>query len=139
MGPWKPCLTRRGRRPMWSRCVCVTTMPAMAAGSNGGSAQLRSRRAFSPWYMPESTSARRPAASTRYCDPVTVFAAPRKLILAIDHQGYQPGAGAGSSALQHLAQHRLQDAAVRVVADLDRGVEPGDHREAAPAAVRSDQ
>ena len=43
------------------------------------SSQLRSRRSLAPWNIPASTRTRRPLCSTRYFEPVTVRAAPRKV------------------------------------------------------------
>ncbi len=45
------------------------------------------------------------------------------------------GGAAAASALEHLAQHGVQDAAVAPVVDLDQRVEPGRDREAAARAV----
>ena len=49
-----------------------------SAGSTGSGSQLRRRSSWRPWKSPQSTSTRWPPASTRYFDPVTVRAAPRK-------------------------------------------------------------
>ncbi len=66
MVPLKPCLTRRGTRPMWSRWVWVRTRWGTEAGSYPGSAQLRSRRGLSPWNIPQSIMRRAVPVSTRY-------------------------------------------------------------------------
>jgi hypothetical protein len=68
---------------MWSRWVWVSTIASTFATGNSGWLQLRWRSALSPWNIPESTSTSRPPASSRYCDPVTVRAAPRKVSLAM--------------------------------------------------------
>src|SRR6266403_785970 len=45
--------------------------------------KLRSVSSGVPWKMPQSIRRRLPAASTRYLEPVTVPAAPRKVSLGI--------------------------------------------------------
>src|SRR5262245_59427408 len=116
---------------MWSRWVWVSTIASTFATGNSGWFQLRWRSALSPWNIPESTSTRRPPASSRYWEPVTVRAAPRKVSLAM-----ALGLALLGHALRHqLAQHGLQDAAVAVVIDLDRRVEPRGHHQRSARAV----
>src|SRR5215472_1922975 len=60
----------------------------MVLGSTGSGLKLRSFSSFVPWKSPQSTSSfllvpEGPAASTRYFDPVTHPAAPRKVSFAI--------------------------------------------------------
>src|SRR5258708_36731631 len=80
----------------------------------------------SPWNIPQSIMRRAVPVSTRYCDPVTVLAAPRKV---------SRGMGGGGSLAEHLSQDGLEDPAVAVVVDLDGGVQAGRDREGAPGAV----
>ena len=48
------------------------------AGATGGRAQLRRRSAFNPWNRPQSTRIRVLVPRSRYLEPVTVPAPPRK-------------------------------------------------------------
>src|SRR5687768_9323789 len=104
---------------MW---VCVSTRYGTDAGSNGGAFQFSWRRSRGPWNMPLSTSSRSSPVSTRYCEPVTVRAAPRKVSRATN-------ALLSGVLLDELAQHRRQDAAVAVVVDLHGRVEARDRGE----------
>ena len=79
MRPEKPLRTSSGTYPAWSRCAWVSTTAATEAGGTGSGAQLRSRHAFSPWNSPQSTSTRACPEASRYFEPVTVPAAPRKV------------------------------------------------------------
>ncbi|PTN43686.1 hypothetical protein DAI43_33230, partial [Achromobacter xylosoxidans] len=49
-----------------------------SAGGTWNGAQLRSRKVFTPWNRPQSSRIRRPSISSRWREPVTVPAAPRK-------------------------------------------------------------
>src|SRR5258708_38096564 len=80
----------------------------------------------SPWNIPQSIMRRSVPVSTRYCDPVTVLAAPRKV---------SRGMGGGGSLAEHLSQDGLEDPAVAVGVDLDGGVQAGQDGEGAPGAV----
>src|SRR5262252_6648429 len=61
----------------------------MVFGSTGRGFQLRSFSSFVPWNSPQSTSSFLPAASTRYLEPVTHPAAPRKVSFAIGEIFYR--------------------------------------------------
>src|SRR5262245_31296308 len=117
---------------MWSRWVWVSTIASTAATGNSGAVQLRRRSALSPWNRPESTSTRRPPASTRYCEPVTVRAAPRKV-----SRGMARRPRLAPRLADQLAQHGLEDAAVPEVVDLDDRVEPRGEGERRARAVRA--
>src|SRR5574338_1590284 len=69
---------------MWA---CVRTTASRRAGSTGGADQFRSRSAFTPWKRPQSTRIRAASVSTRYFEPVTVLAAPRKEMRVIGASG----------------------------------------------------
>ena len=96
-------------------------------GRTAGSAQLRRRSAFSPWNIPQSTSSRVPPASTQ----VLRAGHGARGAEEAEPRHVRPRGDAG----EHLAQHRLQDAAVAVVVDLHRRVEPRRGRERAARAV----
>src|SRR5579862_6265487 len=64
-------------------CACVSSTQSMVAGSTVSLSQFRCRRSLDPSKSPQSTSSRLPSASNRYFDPVTVPAAPRKVIFGI--------------------------------------------------------
>ena len=83
IGPLKPSRTNRGRYPVWSIWAWVSNTQSMELGGTGKGFQLRRRNSFSPWNNPQSTSRRLPAASIKYLEPVTVPAAPRKVIWGI--------------------------------------------------------
>src|SRR5580704_10557386 len=94
-------------------CACVSTTQSIDAGSTGGLFQLRCSSSFDPWNSPQSTSNRLPSASTRYFDPVTVPAAPRKVILAMgpvfyanasktSSQDFSPSSRFRQSSVPHL-------------------------------------
>src|SRR3984893_10789446 len=59
----------------------------MVAGFWDKGDQFRAVSSFPPWKMPQSTSKRLPAASTRYFEPVTVPAAPRNVRRGIGRWG----------------------------------------------------
>ena len=79
--------SRRARVAAGSRCgpdahASARTSQSVS-GFSGSGLQLRRRSSFKPWNRPQSTSRRLPSASTRYFEPVTVPAAPRKVSLGI--------------------------------------------------------
>ena len=88
----RPCSTRdRGSRPGRGAAGSPSDRRARgsgrrrrACGDRGAArAQLRRRRALSPWKSPQSSSSRRPRCSRRCLEPVTVPpAAPRKVRVA---------------------------------------------------------
>src|SRR5215475_1339777 len=55
----------------------------MVFGAIGNGLKFRSLSSGEPWNIPQSTSSRLPAASTRYFEPVTVPAAPKNVNFAI--------------------------------------------------------
>src|SRR5579863_1135276 len=55
----------------------------MVAGSTASRSQLRCFSSLEPSKSPQSTNNRLPSASIRYFEPVTVPAAPRKVILGM--------------------------------------------------------
>ena len=61
------------------------------SGGTGNSSQLRRRHCFSPWNMPASTRILRPLTVSRYFDPVTVPAAPKKVSVVVIHPLLQVG------------------------------------------------
>src|SRR4030095_7825885 len=65
-------------------CAWVSNTASTDAGGNGASAQLRSRSSRGPWKRPQSINTRRWWFSIRYFEPVTVPAAPQKVMLAKD-------------------------------------------------------
>lgn len=73
-GPLNPFSTSAGIIPVWSRCPWVMTAASIVSGLSGS--------AFceaSPCTAPQSTRIRDDLCSTRVQDPVTDFAAPRKV------------------------------------------------------------
>src|SRR5437868_15389128 len=56
---------------------------SISLGGIGKGCQLRSRHCFKPWNRPQSTSTWRSPVLTRCLDPVTVPAAPRNWMYAI--------------------------------------------------------
>src|SRR5262245_16727285 len=70
----------------------------MDSGDTGNGSQLRRRRSFNPWKRPQSNRMRLPPCSSRYFEPVTVRAAPRKVSVATlaRYQSFDPLARAPS-------------------------------------------
>ena len=80
MGPEKPSFTSRGSRPLWSMCAWLSTTASTAIGSNPKCRFFASLSFPSPWNMPQSSSTRRPFTSSRCLLPVTMRAAPWKVM-----------------------------------------------------------
>src|ERR1700693_1819333 len=64
-------------------CACVNSTQSIVAGSTDRLSQFRCRNSLGPSNNPQSISNLLPCVSTRYLEPVTVPAAPRKVILGI--------------------------------------------------------
>src|SRR5579862_2545991 len=64
-------------------CAWVSSTQSIVAGSIGSLSQFRCFSSFEPSNKPLSTSSFLPSASIRYFEPVTVPAAPRKVILGM--------------------------------------------------------
>ena len=77
--PRNPSWTSNGSRPQWSRCAWVSTTASSVAGSTPSGTLLRMDSSGPPWNMPQSTSTRARPVSTRWREPVTVRAPPRKV------------------------------------------------------------
>ena len=82
MGPLNPSRTSRGSQPEWSMCPWVSTTASIVSGGTAKRSQFRSRRCFSPWNKPQSTSTREPPISSTCREPETMPAAPRKVMLS---------------------------------------------------------
>src|ERR1041385_3341197 len=83
MAPWYPLRTRRGSRPMWSRCAWLTTIASIRLGSKGTLALSAAASARGPWKSRASRRIRAPAASRRCIEPVTWPAAPQNVSFAV--------------------------------------------------------
>src|SRR5690349_9939375 len=69
----------------------------MLDAGTGRSCQFRSRSSLSPWKRPASTMMRAPPDSTRYFEPVTVRAAPKKVSVIMAVGSWQFAVGSWQS------------------------------------------
>src|ERR1700690_2093721 len=96
-------------------CACVSSTQSIELGGTGGGSQFRCVSIFEPSKSPQSTSNRLPPASTRYFEPVTVPAAPRKVIFGIGLAFYGEPREKLGLFLDHGAHLRLSHCVQRTL------------------------
>src|ERR1700741_2358794 len=111
----------------------------MVFGSTGSEFQFRCLRSSVPWNKPQSTSSFFPAASTRYFEPVTHPAAPKKVSFVMAPAFY-PNAPFSSQRARHGGQRPDRGGAPVSFSDCPtRIVQSGAYKIKMPSAPYSEE